>query len=101
MAKKNYAADAYEDNAYADDAYANDAYTQDAYPDDLPKPRTGFRVAAGVLDFFGVVACTLLILGLMVVMSSLYTWLRGDLNTTFAGIGQNINEAVVIDAHNP
>ena len=66
--------------------------------DDVPVPRAGFRVAAGVLDFFGVICCTLLILVLMAVMTSLYTWLRGDLSVTFSGIGQNINEAVVIDA---
>ena len=80
-------------DASYDDAYADDAYVDD----DLPKARVGFRVAAGVLDFLGVMACTLLILGLMSVMTSLYTWLRGDLNATFAGIGQNINDAVGLD----
>lgn len=62
-------------------------------------PRTGFRVAAGVFDFVGVAVCTVLILGLIVIMGNLYQWLRQDLNSTFAGIGKNINEAVVVDAH--
>ena len=62
-----------------------------------PKPHTGFKIAASVLDFFGVAAASLAILILMLLLSSLYTWLRQDLQTTFAGISENITEAVVVD----
>lgn len=62
-----------------------------------PKPRTGFKIAAGVLDFFGVAAASLAIVILMLLLSSLYTWLRQDLQATFAGISENITEAVVVD----
>jgi hypothetical protein len=63
------------------------------------EPRPGFRIAAGAFDFLGVIACTLLIVALMAIMGNLFTWLRQDLNTTLAGLGRNINEAVVVDAH--
>ncbi len=66
--------------------------------DDQPLPNAGFRVAASVIDFLGVIGCTLLILALMALMTALFSWLKGDLNATFSGISQNINEAVVIDA---
>ncbi|HIQ72163.1 MAG TPA: hypothetical protein IAB73_08160 [Candidatus Onthenecus intestinigallinarum] len=62
------------------------------------KPHTGFKIAAGIMDFFGVAAASLVIVILMLMLSSLYTWLRQDLQTTFAGISKNITEAVVVDA---
>jgi len=45
----------------------------------------------------GVMCCTLLILALMALMTALFGWLKGDLAATFSGIGQNLNEAVMID----
>lgn len=62
------------------------------------KSHTGFKIAAGIMDFFGVAAASLVIVILMLMLSSLYTWLRQDLQTTFAGISKNITEAVVVDA---
>ncbi|HML46065.1 MAG TPA: hypothetical protein PKE04_04870 [Clostridia bacterium] len=59
--------------------------------------RLRFRVAAGVLDFFGVVICTALIIVLLSAMFNLYGWLRDDLQETFAGLSQNMTEAVFID----
>lgn len=70
----------------------------DEMPEDNPK--LGFRLAAGMMDFLGVMACTVLIVLLMAAVTGLFSWLRADLNTTFSNIGKNINEAVVIDAHN-
>ena len=68
--------------------------------DEPPNYRAGFRTAASVMDFLGVICCTLLILALMALMTALYSWLKGDLAATFSGIGQNINEAVMVDADN-
>lgn len=59
--------------------------------------RLRFRVAAGVMDFIGVVACTALIIVLLSVMLNLYAWLRDDLHQTFAGLGQNVSDALFID----
>lgn len=64
-----------------------------------PAARAGLRTAASVMDFLGVMGCTLLILALVALMSALYGWLRRDLTVTFSGIGQNINEAMVIDTN--
>ncbi len=61
--------------------------------------RDRFKVAASLMDFVGVVGSTVLIVLLMAALAGLYTWLRSDLNATFSTIGQNINEAVVIDAN--
>lgn len=79
--------------------YAEDYEEYEEYGsyDDPPVPHAGFRVAGGVFDFIGVMVCTMLILALMALMTALFSWLRGDLTATFSGIGQNINEAVVID----
>lgn len=63
----------------------------------MRKQHTGMRVAAGIMDVFGVAAACLVIVVLMLMMSSLYTWLRQDLATTFAGISENISEAVIYD----
>ena len=65
-----------------------------------PPVRAGLRAAASVMDFLGVMCCTLLIVALMALMTALFGWLKGDLAATFSGIGQNLNEAVVIDADN-
>lgn len=63
----------------------------------MDKQHTGMRVASGVLDVFGVAAACVAIVVLMLMMSSLYNWLRQDLSTTFAGISENITEAVIFD----
>lgn len=63
----------------------------------MRKQHTGMRVAAGIMDVFGVAAACVAIVVLMLMMSSLYTWLRQDLVTTFAGISENITEAVIYD----
>ena len=100
--------DPYEVDLYApaDDtvAYAQEGYDEEGYvpqEDAQYMPRAGFRVAAGAFDLIGVACCTLLVLLLLAAASGLYTWLRGDLNSVFSIIGQNINEAVVIDTENP
>ena len=67
------------------------------YYGEPPASRAGMRTAASVMDFLGVMGCTLLILALVALMSALYSWLQGDLTVTFSGIGQNINEAVMIE----
>lgn len=64
------------------------------------RDRGGFRVAAGVFDFLGVVLNAFLILLLLVIMTTLFSWLRQDLTDTFASIGENLNEAVFVDGGN-
>lgn len=60
------------------------------------KSRIGYRVAAGVMDVFGVAASALAIVVLMLMLGSLYTWVRQDLTVTFADLTDNITDAVII-----
>lgn len=56
----------------------------------------GYRVAAGVFDVFGVAAAALAIVVLMLMLGSLYSWVRRDLTVTFADLTDNITDAVII-----
>ena len=60
------------------------------------KSQIGFRVAAGVMDVFGVAAAALAIVVLLLMLGSLFSWLRQDLAITFADLTDNITDAVII-----
>ncbi len=60
------------------------------------KSQVGARVAAGVMDVFGVAAATLAIVVLMLMLSSLLNWFRQDLSMTFADLTDNITDAVLV-----
>ncbi|MDO5299465.1 MAG: hypothetical protein Q4F18_08545 [Clostridia bacterium] len=60
------------------------------------KSRIGYRVAAGVMDVFGVAAASLAIVVLLLMMGSLFSWLRQDLSMTFADLTDNITDAVLV-----
>ena len=60
------------------------------------RSRIGYRVAAGVMDVFGVAAASLAIVVLALMLGSLMTWLRQDLTMTFADLTDNITDAVII-----
>lgn len=60
------------------------------------KSQIGYRVAAGVMDVFGVAAASLAIVVLMLMLGSLFGWLRQDLAMTFADLTDNITDAVII-----
>jgi len=60
------------------------------------KSQVGYRVAAGVMDVFGVAAAGMAIVVLMLMLGSLYSWLRQDLTVTFADLTDNITDAVII-----
>lgn len=60
------------------------------------KSQIGYRVAAGVMDVFGVAAASLAIVVLMLMLGSLFGWLRQDLSVTFADLTDNITDAVII-----
>ncbi|MBQ2989974.1 MAG: hypothetical protein IJD60_01630 [Clostridia bacterium] len=56
----------------------------------------GYRVAAGVMDVFGAAASAAAIVVLMLMLGSLFTWLRQDLAMTFSDLTDNITDAVII-----
>ena len=60
------------------------------------RSQVGARVAAGVMDVFGVAAATLAIVVLMLMLSSLLNWFRQDLSMTFADLTDNITDAVLV-----
>ena len=60
------------------------------------KSRVGYRVAAGVLDVFGAAAAALAIVVLLLMLGSLFSWLRQDLAMTFADLTDNITGAVIV-----
>ena len=60
------------------------------------KSQIGYRVAAGVMDVFGVAAASLAIVVLMLMLGSLFGWLRQDLAMTFADLTDNITDAVIL-----
>ena len=60
------------------------------------KSQIGFRVAAGVMDVFGVAAAALAIVVLLLKMRRLFSWRRQDLAMTFADISDNITDAVIV-----
>lgn len=60
------------------------------------KSQIGYRVAAGVIDVFGAAAASLAIVVLMLMLSSLYSWLHQDLTVTFADLTDNLTDAVII-----
>ncbi len=60
------------------------------------KSRIGFRVAAGMMDVIGVALAALAIVVLLLMLSSLFSWLRQDLAMTFADLTDNITDAVIV-----
>lgn len=60
------------------------------------KSQVGYRVAAGVMDVFGVAAASLAIVVLILMIGSLFSWLRQDLSLTFSDLTDNIADAVII-----
>ncbi len=60
------------------------------------KKRVGFRVAAGVMDVFGAAVSALAVVVLLLMLGSLFSWLRQDLTMTFSDLTDNITDAVII-----
>lgn len=58
--------------------------------------RIGFKVAAGMFDVFAAAGAGLAIIVLLLMLSSLFTWLHQDLTMTFADLTDNITDAVFI-----
>ena len=58
--------------------------------------RLGFQVAAGVFDVFTAAGAGLAIVILLLMLSSLFSWLHQDLTMTFSDLTDNITDAVFI-----
>ena len=60
------------------------------------KSQIGFRVAAGVMDVFGVAVAALAVSYCCSCSAVSFPWLRQDLAITFADLTDNITDAVII-----
>ena len=60
------------------------------------KSQIGYRVAAGVMDVFGTAVYAAVIVVLLLMLGSLFSWLRQDLMLTFSDLTDNITDAVII-----
>lgn len=58
--------------------------------------RMKLKAMAGVMDFFGVIGCTLLIVALIALLISLGSWLVADLTQSFSELQKSVTEALII-----
>jgi hypothetical protein len=62
----------------------------------IEQRRMRLKAMAGVLDFFGVIACAVLIVLLVALLANLYTWLVTDLTQSFAALQRSVTEALLV-----
>lgn len=62
----------------------------------IEERRMRLKAMAGVLDFFGVIGCAVLIVALIALAASLTTWLVGDLTQSFAELQKSVTEALIV-----
>ena len=58
--------------------------------------RMRMKAMAGVIDFFGVIGCAVLIVALIALLVTLYSWLVTDLTQTFSELQKSVMEALVV-----
>lgn len=81
----------YEPEAFPDEMQADDWFDEDEN-EELRRlnSRSRWRVFAGISDFFGVIAGTVVILILIALLLSLGSWLLRDVNNMFALFGRGV-----------
>jgi uncharacterized membrane protein len=62
----------------------------------LEEYRMRLKAMAGVLDFFGVIGCIVLIIAMIALLANLYSWLVGDLSQTFSDLQKNVTDALLV-----
>ncbi len=62
----------------------------------LEERRMRMKAFAGVLDFFGVIGCAILIVALIALLVNMGTWLVSDLTQSFADLQKNVTEALIV-----
>lgn len=58
--------------------------------------RLQMRAMAGVMDFFGVIGCAILIVALIALLANLYGWLVTDLTQSFSDLQKSVTEALLV-----
>lgn len=65
-------------------------------PEKAMERRVRLKAMAGVMDFFGVIGCAVLIVALVALLANLYSWLVSDLTQSFAELQRSVTEALVM-----
>lgn len=81
--------DSYDDDydEFDDEEYDDEYLTEEEW-NDLRRHR--FRMAAGLFDFLGVVAGTVVILLLVALLVNIVTWLQADMDQMFTLLQRNL-----------
>lgn len=58
--------------------------------------RMRMKAMAGVMDFFGVIGCAILIMALVALLITLYSWLVTDLTQSFSELQKSVTEAIIV-----
>ena len=48
------------------------------------------------MDFFGVIACALLIIALVALLANMGAWLVDDLSQSFSALQQSVSDALIV-----
>ena len=64
--------------------------------DRIEERRMRYKALEGVMDFFGVIACALLIIALVALLANMGAWLVGDLSQSFSALQQSVSDALIV-----
>jgi len=64
--------------------------------EEVRRRRMKYQIFAGMFDFLAVVAGVIVIIGCIVLLSSLVRWVMGDVPVTFRKIWETVMKAIVI-----
>ncbi len=64
--------------------------------DRIEERRMRYKALEGVMDFFGVIACALLIIALVALLANMGAWLVDDLSQSFSALQQSVSDALIV-----
>ena len=64
--------------------------------DRIEERRMRYKALEGVMDFFGVIACALLIIALVALLANMGAWLVDDLSQSFSALQQSASDALIV-----
>lgn len=64
--------------------------------DRIEERRMCYKALEGVMDFFGVIACALLIIALVALLANMGAWLVDDLSQSFSALQQSVSDALIV-----
>ena len=64
--------------------------------DRIEERRMRYKALEGVMDFFGVIACALLIIALVALLANMGAWLVDDLSQSFSALRQSVSDALIV-----